>query len=467
MVSLISQWMRKPGNLTACFLVILPIVTSQILQRLYPIIDNRYLSVLGNEALYIHNIQYNFISFGQFVGFATYISCLVFWRREECLSKQGGVLIKHLLMAGIFTSIFALLGWIFATPILSYYKVSEPFLPLAALYLKIGLCNMVLQAIYGGIDGMLVGSQQQRKSMYIAVFLVLGNILVNRYAVYSMFAGEGKADAIQFPMMLIGISTTVLLAIAIITAIILVARKVHGWDKFHLKEMLPVWWGELGSYLIRGIVPFIYAYQLCFINASKGFLTTYQLILHLSYIFCFPLLAAMQVAIRDNGKSETKQAVAGIPNWWSAFLYTGMIPSSILLIIGAVAAVPLMRIIYGYNTPYDHVPFLAIYLIGCWFGQWGNTFTVPLRSAKKSYLVTKNFFIAEFIVMLVGTQVLIYLNMATPAALGWVTLVFSCVYASLNFRDSSLLNKYKIKILPNLISVAKPNEVREKATWEG
>jgi hypothetical protein len=118
-----------------------------------------------------------------------------------------------------------------------------------------------------------------------------------------------------------------------------------------------------------------------------------------------------------------------------------MIPSSILLTVGIFASVPIMRILYGYITPVDHIPFLALFFIGCWIGQWGNTFTVPLRAAKKSYLVTKNFFIAELIVMLTGTQLLIFLNIATPAALGCVTLMFTFSYGFSNFRDAFLLNK--------------------------
>lgn len=441
----IKPWLKKPDNLWACFIVILPLIASQILQRLYPIIDNRYLTVLGDNALYIHNIQYNFISFGQFIGFATFISCLVFWRRKECLNQQGSILIKHLLLAGSFTLFFAIIGWIYASTILTHYKVNQSYLPLAIIYLKIGLCNMVLQAIYGGLDGMLVGSQQQRQSMYIAILLVIANIIANRYAVYTLYTGEMSAAGFKSPMILIAASTTIFLLLANIASLILIVRRIQGWKKFPLQEMLPVWWGELGSYLIRGAVPFIYTYQLCFINASPGFLVTYQLAFHLSYIFCFPLLAAMQIAVRDAGQMASDGVtIENVPKWWNAFFYTGMIPSTILLIIGIVASVPIMYYVYGYSTPENHIPFLALYFIGCWFGQWGNTFTIPLRAAKKSYLVTKNFFLAESIVMLAGTQLLIFLNVATPAALGYVTLMFTFVYGYSNYRDSNLLNK-KIK----------------------
>lgn len=442
MREMIKCWFHKPEHLMRYFLVLLPIVASQVLQRLYPIIDNRYLTGFGSEVLYIHSIQYNFVTFGQFVGLATYMSCLVFWRRKECLSKQGGILVSHLLLGGLFTVVLAVICCIYSSNILSYYKVNQAYLPLATFYLKIGLCNMVLQALYGGLDGMLVGSQQQKFSLYIAALLVIGNIAFDKYALLMSVLPVNSISMLYFPMRIIGISTTVLLITAIGAALILVTRRVKGWGMLPLKEMLPVWWGELGSYLIRGIVPFIYAYQLCFINSSAQFLVTYQLVLHISYLFCFPLIGAMQIAVRDaaiEDNSSNKITSIAPPKWWNVYLYTGMIPSTILLVLGAVGSVPLMKLVYGYIAPASHIPFLALFFMGCLLGQWGNTFTIPLRVAKKSYLITKNFFIAELVVMLGGTQFLIYMNMATPAALGYVTLLFTAAFCFSNLHDVYLL----------------------------
>jgi len=442
MYELLKMWLRKPDKLWLSFLVLLPIIASQILQRLYPIIDNRYLAMLGEQALYIHNVQYNFITFGQFVGFATYISCLVFWRRKECSGQQGNILIKHLLLAGLFTSSFAILSWIFSSTILEYYKVDSTYLPIAKTYLKMGLCSMVLQALYGGLDGMLVGSQQQHSSMYIATLLVMMNIIIDRYAAHMLFSGIYNVESIKVPLLIIGFSNVILLLIGIVFALILVIKRANGWKLFLFKEMLPVWWGELGSYLVRGIAPFFYAYQLCFVKAAAGFFVTYQLAFHLSYIFCFPLIAAMQVAVRDASQSTNEVNTNNmIPKWWNTFLYTGLIPTTILLALGAACSVQMIKIIYGYVTPTDHIPFLALFFIGCWIGQWGNMFTIPLRVAKKSYLVTKNFFFAELIAMLGGTQLLIYMNIATPAALGYVTLFFTFVYGFSNLRDAYFISK--------------------------
>ncbi len=438
-----NLWIKKPEQLKNHFMVMLPIVASQVLQRLYPVVDNHYLSTFGNEVLYVHGIQYNFITFGQFIGLATYMSCLVFWRRQEYLGKQGGILVSHLLMSGLFSVLLAIFSWIFTPSILAYYKISQAYMPMAKTYLRIGLCSMVLQAIYGGLDGMLVSSQKQKISMCIAVFLLAGNIIVDKYIVFSNVFLE---ETVKFytPVCLVGFSTAVLLFLGVIVSLIIVCRSIQSWDWISWREMLSVWWSELGSYLMRGAVPFIYAYQLCFISTSSRLLVTYQLALHVSYLICFPLIAAMQVAVRDAGGKEDSCNIAKVgepPAWWGSYFYTGMIPSVLLILLVMFVSSPILKILYGYTTPNDHSSFLFIFFFSCLIGQIGNTFTIPLRAARKSYFITKNFFLSELVVMLGGTQLLIYTNEATPQSLGYIILLFTICYCGLNFRDI-----FKLKI---------------------
>lgn len=435
---LFKSWLRVPSDLFSAFLIIFPIITSQILQRLFPIIDNRYFNMLGSEATYLHNIQYNFVTLGQFIGLATYISSLVFWKREDCLLKQGNILIKHILASGIFTLSLGLIILIFLPNILMYYHITSAYYPLATMYFKIGLINMVIQAIFGGLDGMLVGTQQQKYSMFLATFLLFGNWIADYYAVFVIYSPHNLTDSLYNAVLLIGLSTTTLLSLAIIIALILILSKVQGWKKFTLREMLPVWWGELGVYLIRGIVPFIFAYQLFFVDYSSKFLTTYQFLLHITYLFCFPSLAAMQVAIRDSACYDRK---TDIPGWWNIYCYTGFVPTSMLMILGAIFAVPIMHIVYGYDTPINHIGFLVLFFISSWIGQVGNTLTIPLRIAKKSYLVTKNFFLAELVIMLGGTQLIIMYQVATATTLGYISLLFTISYTFLNWLDVHKLNK--------------------------
>mgnify|MGYP003647044968 CR=1 FL=1 len=440
MFALYKKWLAMPSGFAKSLYVVIPIILSQVLQRLYPIIDNRYFAALGQEALYLHNIQYNFIALGQFIGLATYISCLIFWRREECLSRQGNILIKHLVLAGALTAFLGLGFWIYLPEIITGYQIDNAYLPLAEMYLKIGVCNMVLYAIYGGLDGMLVGSQQQKYSLYIAAFMVTACVIFNQYASYALFTGLQNTDALILPIISKGLSTTALLIGGIILAFILVKRRVEGWESLPIAQILSVWWSELGTYLIRGAVPFIYAYQLNFAVTTSRFLTTYQLALHISYIFCFPLIGAMQIAIRDaSAQTQDNPSISTPPSWWSTFLYSGFIPTTALMALGASFSAPIINFIYGYEIPTDHLHFLTLFFISCWIGQIGNTLTIPLRAAKMSYLVTKNFFIAELVVMIGGTQLLIMMGNANIIALGIVSVLFTSAFCALNLRDVSRL----------------------------
>lgn len=433
---LIKPWLRTPDNTLKSFLIIIPIVISQILQRLFPIIDNRYFNILGREATYLHNIQYNFVTLGQFIGLATYISILVFWRRKDCLTKQGNILIKHLFVSGFFTITFCIISWLSIPYILKKYAIDKNLYSLATMYLKIGLINMVIQAIFGGLDGILIGTQQQKYSMLLAIFILLGNWFADYYAVFIIYSNT--YENLYHSVLLIGFSTTILLSLASAIALLIILPQVQGWKRFTFKDMLPVWCSELGIYLIRGLVPFILAWQFCFVQSTSKLLTTYQFVLHITYLFCFPLIAAMQIAIRDG---QNLQKLTTTPTWWNTFFYTGFLPTTLLMILGIFFAVPLMNFMYGYNTPEDHIVFLSLFFISSLIGQIGNTLTISLRVSQKSYLVTKNFFIAELLIMLGGTQLLIINHNATSTRMGDISILFTLFYTLLNLSDVLKLNK--------------------------
>jgi Na+-driven multidrug efflux pump len=377
-LTLIRAWVTKPDHLTKRFLIVLPVIVSLVLQRLFPVVDNKYFAMLGSEALYLHNIQYNFISLGQFIGLATYISCLVFWNRAEYQKMQGSILIKHIVLVGIFTFMLAIICMFFSSDILAYYQISEGYLPLANAYLKVGLCNMILQAIYGGLDGMLVGASKQKISMYIAGILVLGNIVFNHYIVHYFSYGLLSSKSIYLPVMMMGLTTTILMIIAVLISFWNVVKDIGFWVSISFSEIFTVWWSELGTYMLRGIVPFIYSYQMNLAISPFRVLTSYQLGLHITYIFCFPLMAAMQIAIRDaSSATAVPLKMSSPPNWWNGFIYTGFIPTTILLVVGMIFSQFIISGIYGYEVPTDHRLLILMLFISSWIGQVGNMMTVP------------------------------------------------------------------------------------------
>ncbi|HTM64519.1 MAG TPA: MATE family efflux transporter [Gammaproteobacteria bacterium] len=433
-----NGWISFLNKISASYALMMPILIAQLLQRLYPVIDNHFIGILGRQSLYLHNVQLNFIIFGQFIGTATSISILVFWRRKECVNQQGHILIKHLLSTLLLTMSVALTAWLFSDKIMLAYHVDISSMTIAKTYLGIGLINMILQAIYISLDGVLVASKLQKFSMLIAAGLVTCNIIADRLSISYFFSDNDAAT----PLLLIGLSTTGILLLAITLSTRKILRHIHGWSSFSIKEMMRVWCSELGVYLIRGVTPFIYTYQLCLITASAGFIVTYQLALQLSYLFCLPLLASMQIAVSE--ASETASEKTNTSNWWHPLFYTGILPTTALLAIGIFAAIPILEIAFHYLPASDHLNYLPIFFISCWIGQWGNVFTVPLRAKKLSYLVTKNFFIAELIILLGGTQLLIMLNLATPLTVAYTTLLFSSVYLVLNIRNTRMINQTSV-----------------------
>ena|SRR3990167_3375766 len=435
-------WFSLPNKISGGYVLMLPILIAQLLQRIYPVIDNHFIGILGKSYLYLHNIQFNFITFGQFIGTATSVSILVFWRREECTHQQGHILIKHLLSTTLLTMTAALTAWVFSEKILLAYSIDTNAITVARAYLGIGLLNMVLQSIYISLDGALVASKLQRFSMLIAAGLLAGNIIFDRLSIAYYFSGNDPVT----PLLLIGLSTTGILLFAITISTRKILRHIHGWSSFSIKEMMSVWCSELGVYLIRGVTPFIYTYQLCLITASAGFIVTYQLALQLSYLFCLPLLASMQIAVRE--ASEAESVNTNTAKWWQPLLYTGILPTTALLALGVFAGVPILEIAFNYHPASDHFNYLPVFFISCWIGQWGNIFTVPLRAKKLNYLVTKNFFIAELIILLGGTQLLIMLNLATPLTVAYASLLFTTAYLILNVRNAHIINQNKVVSVP-------------------
>ena len=171
--------------------------------------------------------------------------------------------------------------------------------------------------------------------------------------------------------------------------------------------------------------------------------------LHVAYVFSLPLLACVQIAVRDASAFISRQNIntktSRIPHWWQQLFYTGLIPTLFLLGIATVAPTLIISRFYGYATPLDHIPFLSIFFFACLIGQIGNTLTIPIRARKKSILVTKNFLIAEFLIMLGGTQFMLLSQRATPWNLGNLTLLFTIFYLLLNsISTRSLLAKEKV-----------------------
>lgn len=430
-----TRYFKPPTNLTNYLVLLLPIIISQILQRLYPMIDTRFLSVLGQNPLYIHSIQYTFVSIGQFIGAATATSCFVFWNRAESKGKQGGIFINHLVLVSLFSFIIMVILLFLAKYMLHIYSVSPLYMEDAIIYFRIGLLNMFLQAIYCTIDGMLIASNQRKFSMIISLITVLLNIIVDYVIAYNIFNGHQSPSNIKIPLILFGFSTSIILIFAIFISSIRVIKQIDGWINTRYKQILHVWSGEIGVAIISSLVPLIYAYQMKFIHTTQSFLIMYQMVSHLSYIFCLPFLSALKVAVTEASRDYSSKHNKSEKNeWWPVLLYTGLIPTYILFALGCLYPIWIIQITFHYKIPFDQTIFIILFYLSCMIGQIGNAISVPIRAAKQSKIISRNFFWSEIIIMLGCMQLAILLNIATPLSAGVITLIFASSYTIMNLK---------------------------------
>lgn len=429
------SWFKRPRQLRRALFIILPLLFSQLLQRVYPIIDSRYISSLGKQPLLIHSLTYNFVAFGALIGMASATSCLIFWRRKESVRCQGSIFIKVMLLAILLCIIAVIPIAYFSANLLHLYKVSDSFLSLGSSYLFIALLNMLLQAIYGAVDGVLVASGQQSKSLFISGIMLAFHWLIDVLIIRWGYHGGHLPSQVAHALIAIGASTSVLLSLGVLFGAVLVVRKIEHWHVMPYRDMFSVWSSEMGVYIIKGLIPFVYAYQLARVSTSEGFFATFQLSLQLAYVFCLPLLAAMQIAVREASAelSHTDKTQEGdSPEWWREFFYIGLLPTLILLLLGAVLYPQLFKWVYNYVPAGDQWAFIPLYFIACMFGQLGSAVGISIRARKASYLLTFNFFINQLVFMLGFTQILIWLHFATPTTVGWVTIVYCAAQLIMN-----------------------------------
>ena len=436
------NWLKFPKNILPHILIVLPLIFSQLCQRVFHIIDNRFIAQLGSDVLYIHNLQYTLIVFGQFIGLAGTTAGLVFWKRQETQGKRGGLLIQ-LITSTAAVCLILVTVFIFLLPkILTTLKVSPEYYNLAVIYIKIGLLNMSLYALYMCFDGLLIASGRQQWSFILALILGVCNFFADYGSIHFLFARKVISTTSVAPAFItIGASTSILLVLIIFIAIIVIRKRIDGWGWVGLKDFTHVYGSELGLAMIRSVSPMIYPLQFVAIQASADFINTYNTALHIAFLCCLPLTAGVQIAVREASASEStgQNSHVGTPNWWNSFLYIGFFPTYIFLILAAVFPNWLMITIYGYTPVNDHQSFLSLFFIACMVGQTGHIFAIKARAQKKNYFITRNFILSQFLFHLGLFQCLIYFKLATPMTAGLTIMTSSTVYALLNLRTNRTL----------------------------
>lgn len=411
---------------------ILPLILVQILQRFSPIIDNHYIAYLGTQALLIHNIQYSFINLGQYIGGATAVSCLIFWKRADYRDKQSSIFYIHMGLCFSILLICMLVASYYSSSILAHFSVQPEYYPLALKYFNWGLCNMVLQAIYLALIGIVIAGNKEKLSLLFSIALLVLNIFADSLIIRLFFNGEISPQKISPAMFAIISSNIILITISIGIILGLLRKKIKLVSFCNFKEIFKIWINELGGAFISAVYPIIYLFQLGLVKTDSSLLVTYQLLMQLTAVFCIPILATMQVALRDASAEQGTPRLGYVPLWVRELTYFGLIPTEILLCIFMIYPVFLIQMVFGYHTPSDHVSYIVIYLFASMIGQFGNAFTVAIRAKKNSHLVTTGYFISDVIILVGGTQLLFIAHIANPMTAGLVMLIYTCVYTAIN-----------------------------------
>lgn len=408
---------------------VLPIIFSQLSQRLFPIVDNHYIGFMGNQPLLIHNILYGFIFLGQSIGGATATCCLIFWNRSDFCNHQRGIFLISLLLCFACAILLALAANQYSNEIFNYFGINDNYLGIAKLYFRIGLANMILQAIYFALSGMIIAVGEEKSTLIYSFTLLILNLAADKLAIKFILIRPLSIHIIHNAMLAICSSMVLILIIlnSCMAYKVIVKSNHLGFPK--ITPILKIWLSEFLCAAIGGIYPIIYAFQLGSVKTSNNLLLTYQLILQYTSIICIPLFASMQIALRNasNKKCDEKNSCL-----WNNLIYFGLIPTFGLLIIELMLSTSGMKLFFNYLIPTDHVKYVLLFFIATMVGQIGNMLTVPLRAKMQSRLVTISYFISDFIVMVGGMQIIILTGIATPTTTGVITLLYTMSYLFLN-----------------------------------
>jgi hypothetical protein len=427
---------------------LIPLIATLLLQKLHDVIDDRFISSLGAEALAIHNIQYSLFLIGQEIGLASATSALIFWKRKESLNKQGSILKLHLLMPLVLGIIAAGAVLFFISDICRYFHVPFQYMNNAVVYLGFGLLNLICRGLYIPLNAILIACDYRLRSALLAGGILVGKLLIGWVAVNHSWDFASDPGSLELPMNLIGAGSVVILLLAIGLAYQWVSESVDGWEKLDWKSVFKVWPGELGIASVSALSPMIFGFQIAHVIASGRFFVTYQLALHLTCILTLPILAGSQIAVRDasaeqSDSPERQYKPLHESRWWPQFFYASLVPTCILLIIASIFSRPLFNMIYNYQIPEDHLVFLPLFFLSWITWQVGTIFLIMIRAAKKNGLATRNFLIAGLGVQVGFTQLLIVFQVITPINLGLVTLAYCCTYLFMNWQTiDQIQSKY-------------------------
>ena len=192
----------------------LPAIIAMTASSLYNMVDSIFIGH-GVGSIAISGLAVTFplmnlsTAFGTLVGAgaATMLSVLLGQKNYQAASKVLGNVVSLNIIIGL---IFMIVALIFINPILYFFGASQDTLPYAKEYMKIILYGNIITHLYFGLNAAMRASGSPKKAMYLTLFTVVFNTLLDPLFIFVFdlgIAGAAWATVLaQFVAMLIVIS---------------------------------------------------------------------------------------------------------------------------------------------------------------------------------------------------------------------------------------------------------------------
>ena len=454
-----DQPQRFWSNIRSHIWILLPLIGTQLLQKLQDLVDDRLMNKLGATALTIHNVQYSLYGLAQEIGLIAATSLLIFWKRKETEGKQRTVFSLHVGLTLTLAGIICFFTYHNTLAICEHFAVQKEYVGTAQLYLQVGLLNLALRSLYVPVNTILIACHQRAKCIGSIFFICSAKVLTALVLVMGVWDGQAGVESITQPMLIYAVSSIFIVGLPMAYMIIQVLKQGDAWGRFDFKHALKVWPGEIGIGLVSAVCPLLFSFQIAKANTAPGFFVTYQIALHLTCLLTLPVLAGAQVAVRDASAEQSGSGTQGMAFkplhqslWWPKFFYASLVPSVFCLTLTALFPVQIIQWIYGYEVPRAHIPFLPIFFIAWILFQFGTVFVIMLRAAQRNGLATRNIIVSGIVVQLGFTQILLKLEACTSLGVGLVMVSSCTTFLILNWLSVAIMHARHEKLTMDLVA---------------
>ena len=171
----------------------LPAIIAMTASSLYNMVDSIFIGQ-GVGALAISGLAVTFpfmnLSAAVGVGASSYISVKL---GQKDYGKAQRVLGNTVTLNVIIGIVFSVVSLLFLDPILFFFGASEQTVPFAREYMVIILLGNVITHMYFGMNAVLRAASKPREAMYITMFTVVLNTLLDPLFIYTFRLGIAGA----------------------------------------------------------------------------------------------------------------------------------------------------------------------------------------------------------------------------------------------------------------------------------